>query len=92
MKDPQNLWMKGDYWLLRRSRTSIFIDELAAARTYEKLCELTRKLHEQTPEGVNELKRWSDAQGDKRFQAFLVLLRAQKPSRRNFLTPAKQTD
>ena len=92
IKDPQNLWMKGNYWLLRRSRTSIVIDELAAARTYEKLCELTRKWREQTPDGVNELKRWLDAQDDKRFQAFLVQLRASKPSRRNSHTPAKQTD
>ncbi len=91
-KDPQNLWMKGDYWLLRRSRTSRFIDELAEARTYEKLCELTRKLREQTPEGINELKRWIDAQDDQRFQAFMARLRTKEPSRRNSSTPENLAD
>ena len=91
-KDPQNLWMKGDYWLLRRSRTSRFIDELTEARSYEKLCELTRKLRKQTPEGISELKRWVAAQDDKRFQAFLALLGTDQPSRPNSSAPAKQAD
>lgn len=81
--DPQDLWVEGDYWILRRSRTSLFLDEFAEARFYEKLCKLARDLWEQTPEGVNEFKRWKAAQNDKRFQDFLARLSTKDASTRN---------
>ena len=70
LKGPMSLWVHGDWWQVRRSRTADHGTGFAAASIYEKRRELEREVWRQSYEGGRMFNRYWKAHEDQRFQAF----------------------
>ena len=70
MKGPMRLWVQGDWWSVRRSRTVDAGTGYAAASLYEKRRALDREIWRHSPEAARQFNRFWKAHEDASFQSF----------------------